>query len=71
VARGERSAAAVVAAARSVLDEEPLLRVDYVELVDPWEMLPVDTITGEALLVLAIHAGATRLLDNAVLAAGT
>ena len=66
VVRGERSPAAVVAAARSVLDAEPLLRVDYVELVDTAKLQPVAVIEGEMLLAVAVYAGKTRLIDNIV-----
>ncbi len=67
LAAGERDPAKIAEAAREVLQAEPLLRVDYVEVVDAGEMLAVESIEGEALLVVAAYAGATRLIDNAVL----
>lgn len=70
VGRGERDAAAIVAAARAALDAEPLLRLDYLQLVDAWDMLPAETAAGDLLLVVAVHAGKTRLLDNVALRAG-
>lgn len=64
VAAGERDAARLVAGVRSILEAEPLARVDYVEAVDPGTLEPVDGISGEVLLALAVFIGATRLIDN-------
>ena len=54
---------AVLAAARSELDREPEVAVDYLALVDP------ETFTGAvdscpAILAVAARVGATRLIDN-------
>ena len=64
---GERDAGRILAAANAVLGEEPLLRVDYVELVDAERLDPVPKAQGEMLLVVAAFAGTTRLIDNIVL----
>ncbi len=53
-----RAGADAVAAARAVLDGEPGLSVDYVEVAE----------FGAATLVAAIRVGATRLIDNVRLA---
>ena len=58
---------AVLAAVREVLEAEPLLRVDYAELVDPDTLAPVDVVEGRVLLLVAVHCGETRLIDNALL----
>ncbi len=71
VASGEKSAAAVVRAAIAVIEVEPLLRVDYLELVDRDEMLPVAELAGETILVAAVFAGKTRVLDNILLPVAT
>jgi len=67
---GERDAARVVEQVRADLVQEPLLRVDYVALVDPVTMEPVREITGPAILALAAFVGKTRLIDNTRLGAG-
>jgi pantoate--beta-alanine ligase len=66
-ASGERSARALLDAARAALrpfDVEP----DYLALVEPDTLEPVDTLTGEALLAIAARIGEVRLIDNAILA---
>ncbi len=64
VAAGERDAARLVAAVRSILEAEPLARIDYVEAVDPGTLEPVAEVRGEVLLALAVFIGSTRLIDN-------
>ncbi|HKQ62263.1 MAG TPA: pantoate--beta-alanine ligase [Candidatus Polarisedimenticolaceae bacterium] len=64
VAQGLHRPEEVVQAAREVLDAEPLLMVDYVELVDAASFDTVASLTGELLLLIAVYAGATRLIDN-------
>lgn len=54
--------AAVLDAARAVLDEVPAIEVDYLELRGPW-LEPVPA-AGPARLLVAARLGATRLLDN-------
>ena len=55
-------AAAVLDAARAVLDEVPAIDVDYLELRDTWRRPP--PASGAARLRVAGRLGRTRLLDN-------
>ena len=64
---GERDRDKLLAAGKAILVEAPLLRIDYVELVDPDRLEPVTRVQGEMLLAVAVFAGAIRLIDNAVL----
>jgi pantoate--beta-alanine ligase len=61
-AAGPDGAAAVLAAARAVLDAEPTLLQDYLELTDT-DLGPAPA-AGPARLLVAARAGTTRLLDN-------
>jgi pantoate--beta-alanine ligase len=64
---GERSAAALVAAARAPILNEPLARLDYVELRDADELTPVVRVERRVVVAIAAFVGATRLIDNRVL----
>jgi len=66
-AAGERDAARILSAAKAVLGGERILRIDYVELVDTERLDPVVKAQGDMLLVVAVFAGTTRLIDNLVL----
>ncbi len=61
---GERRAGQVRAAMASELGREPLVTVDYAEVVDPRSLEPVDEIVGEVRLLLAAAVGPVRLIDN-------
>ena len=62
---GAGGGACVLTAARSVLDAEPGLAVDYLALVDPVTFAPVDAgARRPAVLAVAARVGATRLIDN-------
>ena len=62
-AAGPAGADAVLAAARAVLDAEPSLLLDYLDLTDT-DLGPAPA-AGPARLLVAARAGTTRLLDNA------
>ena len=61
---GETDPDAVVRTAREIIEAEDLLRIDYLELVDGDLLRPIPAVEGRMILVAAVYAGATRLLDN-------
>ncbi len=67
VASGERSGPALEAAVAAAVARQPLARLQYVAVADPETLAPLATVTGRALLALAAHVGATRLIDNVLL----
>lgn len=68
VAQGQRDARALVEDLTAFIAREPLARVDYVAVVDPETLAPVERIEGRVRLALAVYIGSTRLIDNAELA---
>lgn len=63
---GEKNAAKVREAIIKNMETEPLAKVDYVEIVDPENLEPVDTIDAPVLVATAVYIGKTRLIDNVV-----
>jgi len=66
VMAGERSAAAVLAAARRELDEAGV-EPEYLELRSASDLRPVEHVNGSTLLAVAARLGRARLIDNKVL----
>ena len=64
---GVRGADKLITAGRAAFAEEPSVRLDYLEIVDPDTLEPVAEITQPALVAVAAFVGATRLIDNIVL----
>lgn len=64
LARGERSAAKLAAAVRGVLREYPLVREDYVAVVDAATLAPLARLRSRALVAVAARVGPVRLIDN-------
>lgn len=64
---GQRIAAKLISAALEVLASEPQVAIDYLEVVHPDTLEPVERITQTALLAIAARVGSTRLIDNVVL----
>src|SRR5664279_3861553 len=62
VARGERRASALIAAADKIFATEPSIRVEYIEVVD-WKTLePVENAASGTLFAVAAWVGETRLI---------
>jgi pantoate--beta-alanine ligase len=61
---GVREAAAAKRPALALLQSCPEVRFEYLEIVDPEEMQPVEEITGTVRIAGAIWLDGTRLIDN-------
>jgi len=61
---GARDPDAITRAARSGVEADPALRLEYLEIVDPDEMQPVAKITGPVRVAGALWVGRVRLIDN-------
>ena len=65
--RGERSAAELISAGEEVIREEPGVKLEYLEVVDPDTLEPVADVSRGALVAVAALVGTTRLIDNILL----
>lgn len=68
---GERNAAKLIAAARKELATEAAVRLDYLEIVNPDTLDPVEDLSRGALAVVAAFVGTTRLIDNVLIPASS
>jgi pantoate--beta-alanine ligase len=67
---GARAASEVAAAARRVLETEPSVAVEYLAVVEPRALAPVETVEPDTVVAIAARVGRTRLIDNIVLGEG-
>lgn len=64
VEEGERDSKTIIEIMRSMIESEPLAKIDYVEIVDWRTLKPMEKINGPMLAALAVYIGKTRLIDN-------
>lgn len=64
---GIRDSEGLIAAGTETFKEEPGVRLDYFEIVDPDTLEPLSDTSRKALLAVAAFVGPTRLIDNLVL----
>ena len=68
VGEGEKDPSALVSKMRALIEKEPLVRIDYVAVVNPKTLEKVKEVRGEVLALLAVNIGETRLIDSIKLA---
>jgi pantoate--beta-alanine ligase len=69
VRSGVRDGAAILDRMREPLIAAGIDRIDYIALADPETLAPVTQIAGPTVALIAAYVGATRLIDNRILAA--
>ncbi len=63
---GEKDSGQILAVMNDLISREPLARVEYISIVDPTVLEPLQQISGPALIALAVRFGKTRLIDNLI-----
>ncbi|NJL84786.1 MAG: bifunctional pantoate--beta-alanine ligase/(d)CMP kinase [Leptolyngbyaceae cyanobacterium SM1_1_3] len=66
-AAGDRSGTVLIHTVRAELKTVPGLQIEYVELVHPETLVPLETIETAGLLAIAVYLDKTRLIDNITL----
>src|SRR5512137_781658 len=66
--KGERDAEKMRREMVSLINKEPLARIDYVSIADPRTLDELSHVKGPALVSMAVYVGKTRLIDNMTLA---
>lgn len=64
---GERNTVRLAAAGREAFAVNGPVRLDYLEIVDPENLDPVEDVSRGALVAVAAFVGTTRLIDNIIL----
>jgi pantoate--beta-alanine ligase len=70
VAAGETDVETILAAAEAEL-EDPQVRVEYFQIVNPTTLVPITSVDEPALALVAAWVGQTRLIDNQLLSVPT
>jgi len=63
---GEDNPSRIISSMKDLIREEGPLRIDYIAIVDPDTLEPVERIEGKVLVALAAWVGKTRLIDNII-----
>lgn len=68
---GERDPAVLEDTARQVIDEEPLVALEYAEVADASDLVRLRRVDRDSFLAVAAAVGEVRLIDNCFFLAGT
>lgn len=69
--QGERRVQTLIEAGKQAFGRDPSVQLDYLEIVDPETLDPVDDLLRGALVAVAAFVGKARLIDNLVLPGNT
>ncbi|KLO23607.1 pantoate--beta-alanine ligase [Marinitoga sp. 1155] len=64
---GEKSAKKIKTEMQKIFNEYPLVKVDYIEIVDEYTLENVENISDKVLIAVAAFVGKARLIDNIIL----
>jgi pantothenate synthetase len=64
---GERDSDRLLTEGRRKLATEPGVRLDYLSIVHPETLEPLENVASGALIAVAAYVGTTRLIDNILL----
>jgi pantoate--beta-alanine ligase len=64
IRKGNRNSLSIIPKIRRIIEQKKRARVQYISIVDPQTLQPVEKIKGKALIILAVYFGKTRLIDN-------
>lgn len=68
-AAGERDSVKIVKAMKELISQKPMVKIDYVSIVNTKDLKDIPAISGEALVAIAAFVGSTRLIDNVIVKA--
>ena len=66
IKNGERDSRKIIKTMEDMIKQKSSAKIDYISIVDTRELKNTKTISGEALIALAVSIGHTRLIDNII-----
>ena len=66
ILQGERDGTTLAAAMREKIQSEPMVKLDYAEIVDADSLAPQNHLSGRILIAVAAYVGKARLIDNII-----
>ncbi len=66
IAQGERKAGSIKSEMEKVLQTQPLVKLDYLQVCNAHTLKDVERIEGDVVIALAAYVGKVRLIDNLV-----
>ncbi|TCQ03068.1 pantothenate synthetase [Serpentinicella alkaliphila] len=67
ILQGEKNVGTIQSLIKSIIEEEPLVAIDYIEIVDGYTLEPIEAVNGKVLIALAAKVGKVRLIDNVIM----
>ncbi len=64
IEKGENRSEVIIRGITKCIDKHPQNKIDYICIVEPETLLPLEKIKNKALIALAVFVGKTRLIDN-------
>ncbi len=66
IENGERDSGIIISRMREIISQEPLAKIDYLDVVDMDNLNALTRIEKKALIALAVFIGKVRLIDNII-----
>lgn len=63
---GEKKASKIIERIKKIIADEPLAKIDYIEVVDLDNLNPMKSLDKTALIAIGVYIGETRLIDNII-----
>ena len=67
IADGETDVKTIISAIKAEIEKEPLVKIDYVEMVDFNQLETLEKVQKPLLCAMAVYIGKTRLIDNFIM----
>lgn len=66
ISKGIRDSVRIKAEMENIIKSEPMVKIEYIEIVEPESLEVVKTVESPVVICLAVRIGTTRLIDNIV-----